>query len=479
MKQNFIYRLLAFILLSASVVFSTSCTKDEPIVDDEDKEVPDFDKGQPEGSISIGGRMSNDLTLESGEEYWLAENLIIEEGATLNVEEGVTVWVSPYNNPEIVVHGNMYAWGTEAQPILFTLSENQPNYFDYGRVNWGGINGGQVPEGATRPDQEIGMTYVTIQYAGGPMNENSEAVRVGKLEPGELGYSVFFNNNQGQLYMENCTVEHSGGDAVYVERGKIALFHNAVAYAGTTEDEAFNFKQGTIGDCAFNLMYSAATNGIKINNSKPVEDDQQTNVNMYNNTMAYCGWRRDGERGGSINIEKDARGRILNNLIVNSKFGTKVDPSTDIVGNNTLVKGNYYYGHVEGGHDKGNGYLPHHGIQPFEDDQDDTSVGHDTFWRVFQGTCNFFIDREVNEWTDELDDPQFVHFIDQPQNPDGDATKEINYKDLDLRLSSTSPGVDYGTDNMQLLSSQVVTEVGGKTVTRPNLSATVGAFGSN
>ncbi|KXX70906.1 right-handed parallel beta-helix repeat-containing protein [Flammeovirga sp. SJP92] len=479
MKKVFIYRLLAFLLLATPIILSTSCSKEEINAGDDDREPIDPDAGRPEGTISIGGRISDDLTLESGEEYWLAENLIVEDGATLNVEEDVTVWVSPYLNPEIVIHGKMYAWGTEAQPILFTLSEAQPGYFDYGRVNWGGINGGQVPEGTTRPDQEIGMTYVTIQYAGGPMNENSEAVRVGKLEPGELGYSVFFNNNQGQLYMENCTVEHSGGDAIYVERGQIALFHNTVAYAGTTEDEAFNFKQGTVGDCAFNLMYSAATNGIKINNSKPIESDQQTNVNMYNNTMAYCGWRRDGERGGSINIEKDARGRILNNLIVNSKFGTKVDPSTDIVGTNTLVKGNYYYGHVEGGQDKGNGYLPHHGIQPYDDADDDTSVGHATFWRVFHGSCNFFTTPGVNEWTDELEDPQFVSFIDQAPNVDGDAAKEIDYKDLDFRLSSNSPGIDYGTDNMDLLSAPVVTEVGDKVVTRPNLSATVGAFGSN
>lgn len=479
MKQIFIYRFITLIMLSMTVLFSTSCSNDEPNAEDGGNETPDFNAGQPEGSISIGGRIATDLTLESGEEYWLAENLIIEEGATLNVEEGVTVWVSPYNNPEIVVHGNMYAWGTEAQPILFTLPETQPNYFDYGKVNWGGINGAEVAQGATRPDQEIGMTYVTIQYAGGPMNENSEAVRVGKLEPGELGYSVFFNNNLGKLYLENCTIEHSGGDAIYVERGQIALFYNKVAYAGTTEDEAFNFKQGTIGDCAFNLMYSAATNGIKINNSKPSGDDQQTNVNMYNNTMAYCGWRRDGERGGSINIEKGARGRILNNLIVNSKFGTKVDPTADIIGTNTLVKGNYYYGFVEAGQEKGNGYLPHHGIQPYDDSQDDTSVGHDTFWTVFHGSCNFFKAFGVNEWIDELEDPKFVNFINQHPNIDGDAASEIDYKELDFRLSSNSPGIEYGTANLDLLSTQVITEIGDKTITRPNLSSTVGAFGSN
>lgn len=479
MKQIFIYRIFTLMALSMSLIFTVSCSKEDPIADDSDREIPDFDAGQPEGSISIGGRMTDNFTLESGEEYWLAENLIIEEGVTMNVEEGVTVWVSPYNNPEIVIHGNFYAWGTETQPILFTLSEGQPNYFEYGSVNWGGINGAEVPQGTTRPNQEIGMTYVTIQYAGGPMNENSEAVRVGKLEPGELGYSVFFNNNQGKLYIENCTIEHSGGDGIYVERGQIALFHNKVAYAGTTEDEAFNFKQGTIGDCAFNLMYSAATNGIKINNSKPIDTDPQTNVNMYNNTMAYCGWRRDGERGGSINIEKDARGRILNNLIVNSKFGAKVDPTTDITGRNTLVKGNYYYGHVEGDQNKGNGYLPHHGIQPYENDQDDTSVGHDTFWRVFNGTCNFFTEYGENNWTEDLDDPQFVTFIDELPNPNGDASKEIDYTELDFRVKTTSPAVGFGTDDMSLLSSQVITIIGGKTVTRPNLSTTVGAFGSN
>ncbi|ANQ51175.1 hypothetical protein KMW28_17390 [Flammeovirga yaeyamensis] len=477
MKRNLLLRLLALTMLVSGAFFATSCNKEE-VESGNDTDRP-INEGQPEGSIRIGGNMEEDLTLEKGNEYWLEANLNMRPGTTLTIEEGVTVWVSPYNNPEIVIHGNMFAWGTEAAPILFTLPEAQPEFFQYGTVNWGGINGAEVPEGSERPDQEIGMTYVTIQYAGGPMNENSEAVRVDKLEPGELGYSVFFNNNKGKLYMENCTVEHSGGDAIYIERGQIALFHNTVAYAGTTEDEAFNFKQGTVGDCGFNLMYSAATNGIKINNSKPTGSDSQTNVNMYNNTMAYCGWRRDGERGGSINIEKNAKGRILNNLIVNSKFGTKVDPSTDIAGENTIVKGNYYFGHVESNATQGNGYLPHHGIQPYDGEEDDTHVGHETFWRVFKGTCNFFTEAGVNEWTDELEDPQFAEFADVTPNVDGTPSQELDYKQMDFRLKSTSPGVDFGTDDETLLIPQVVTQVGEVTVNRPQPSATVGAFGSN
>lgn len=458
LRNFFAKAAVAAALLAGSAMFISCSDKDD------NKVKPggdiDLEDGQPEGSVTIGGTIEDDMTLSGDSTYWLAKNLIVSEGVTLTVEAGTKVFVSPYTNPEIVVAGNIYAWGTEAEPILFTLSEKHPDIFDYGRYNWGGIIGRDMDD----PNQEIGMTYVTIEYAGGPLNENSEAVRNGKLEPGELGYTIFFNNNKGQVYMENCTVAHSGGDAIYIERGKIALFHNTVAYAGTTEDEAFNFKQGTVGDCGFNLMYSAATNGIKINNSKPIESDPQTNVNMYNNTMAYCGWRRDGERGGSINIEKNARGLIANNLIVNSKYGTKVDASADAA--NIKVRNNYYYGVVDAKDEQGgNGYLPHHGIL----------LDNEYFWNVFDGSCNFFVGEDL---TNDLDDPEFVSFINQAPNEEADPALELDYKDMDFAVSATSSAATFGTDDNSLLSDQVVTEVGGKTIARPALSKVVGAFGA-
>jgi len=473
-KRNFFAKAMVAAALIAAPAMFTSCSDDDSSKPGGGDDI-DLDEGRPTGSVAIGGALDEDMTLISDSIYWLAENLIIGEGVTLNIEPGTEIQVSPYTNPEIVVAGNIYAWGTEQAPITFTLSENQPEYFEYNRYNWGGIVGRDMDD----PNQEIGMTYVTVEYAGGPANSNSEAVRNGKLEPGELGYSIFFNNNKGQVYMENCTVAHSGGDAIYIERGKVALFHNVVAYAGTTEDEAFNFKQGTTGDCAFNLMYSAATNGIKINNSKPIDGDPQTNVNMYNNTVAYCGWRRDGERGGSINIEKGARGLIANNLIVNSKFGTKVDEGADL--QNLTVSNNYYYGQVFKSDQGGNGYLPHHGILIgdviYEKDEDgeDTDVVWATFDDVFNFTCNIF---EGEDLTSDLESPQFVNFNDQPANEHADPSKELDYKDMDFAISSASPAATHGTEDQSLLADQVITSVGGKTIVRPGLSAVVGAFGA-
>ncbi|BDD05613.1 hypothetical protein [Aureibacter tunicatorum] len=418
------------------------------------------DQDIPEGAIPIGGVVDQDLTLESGNVYWLGENLIVTEGHDLNVEPGVTVIADPTNVPEIVARGNFYAWGTQEEPILFTVpDEFKTDNNIYGAV-WGGIMGGETTE-------EMAMTYVTVEYSGGPANANSEAVRLGKLDVGELLYSVFFNNNQGKLYMENSTVAHSGGDAIYVERGQVELFHNVVAYTGVTEDEAFNFKQGTTGDCAFNLMYSIATNGIKIGFSKPIEGDPQTNVNMYNNTMAFCGWRRDGERGGSINIEKGARGKIFNNLVVNGKYGTKVDASSDL--NNTWVGHNYYYGEVDDS--KSTGYVPHHGILP---NREEPTAGDEMFWEVFNAACNVFDGQDILG-RDDVEDPLFVNFdVDHPTNPNGEPSLELDYKTLDFSLRSDSPAANIGTTDIE--PNAVFTEIGGKTITIPSPAEYAGAY---
>ena len=41
---------------------------------------------------------------------------------------------------------------------------------------------------------------------------------------------------------------------------------------------------------------------------------------MYNNTILNAGWRRDGEKGGGIYVEKNALVNVVNNLLVNCKF---------------------------------------------------------------------------------------------------------------------------------------------------------------
>ena len=83
-----------------------------------------------------------------------------------------------------------------------------------------------------------------------------------------------------------------------------------------------NIKAGCTVDVANNVMFSPNTNGLKLSSSG--QDDgagrYQARIQAYNNTIVNAGWRRDGEKGGCIYVEKNALANVFNNLMYNCKF---------------------------------------------------------------------------------------------------------------------------------------------------------------
>ena len=67
-------------------------------------------------------------------------------------------------------------------------------------------------------------------------------------------------------------------------------------------------------------MFSPNTNGLKLSSSGQSETRGQAIANAYNNTIVNAGWRRDGEKGGCVYVEKNCLATVVNNLMVNCKF---------------------------------------------------------------------------------------------------------------------------------------------------------------
>lgn len=67
-------------------------------------------------------------------------------------------------------------------------------------------------------------------------------------------------------------------------------------------------------------MFSPNTNGLKLSSSGQSETRGQAKIQAYNNTIINAGWRRDGEKGGCVYVEKNALANVVNNLMVNCKF---------------------------------------------------------------------------------------------------------------------------------------------------------------
>lgn len=264
-------------------------------------------------------------------------DIIIPEGKTLTIEEGVTVLMDSVNKPEIVVLGNLYALGTAENPIKFTVEDKyKTKTNEFGKL-WGGIL-------AAPSCQELVLDHTILEYGGAITSDASTSVKMGlyKKVSGEALPALWFSNADGKLVVQNSTISHFHEDCTYIEGGKIIFANNRFFSNGVTGGEAMNFKSGSVADVAYNLVYSVNTNALKLSNSG--DKTPQAYIMVYNNTMLNTGWRRPTAKGGSIWIEASVRVEIYNNLFANTRFGVKRDPKKP-EDNRSISSNNWYYGH--------------------------------------------------------------------------------------------------------------------------------------
>ena len=100
-----------------------------------------------------------------------------------------------------------------------------------------------------------------------------------------------------------------------------------------------NIKAGVTGDIAYNYIWSAANNSIKLETGKTVLSPQ-TNMNIFNNTIVNGGWRKVGEATQGILIDKYAAANIFNNVLVGCHTGINIASKADTLhstyGNNLI-----------------------------------------------------------------------------------------------------------------------------------------------
>lgn len=312
-----------FIYLALFMTVFTGCEKANINVD------PDTGNGSAIGEVSG--------TWKRGSIQHITGDIIIPEGQSLTIEEGVTVIMDAVAKPEIIVKGNLYAEGTQAFPIKFTVEEafrTQEN--EFGRL-WGGIL-------AAPSCTELLLNYTIIEYAGATTSDASTSVKQ-KLYKGKAGENLpalWFANVNGKLVVTNSIFRNLQEDCTYIEGGKIIFANNQFYTTGVTGGEAINLKSGCLADVAYNLVYSTNTNALKLSNSG--DRSPQTYVVVYNNTLVNTGWRRPTAKGGSIWVEATVRISAFNNMFANTRFGIKRDTKAP-EDTRSLFGNNLYYGY--------------------------------------------------------------------------------------------------------------------------------------
>ena len=458
-----------FVIAAAAMVFSlASCEKDP-------------DQKEPVEPVEAAGEVSG--VWEAGSTVYVDGHIVVPEGESLTIEEGVTVIFSDagvgvnHTAIEFSVDGNLYCLGTEENPVRLTVAEDLRTADNTFAGLWGGIVAGATSE-------EMLIDHTIIEYCGGQVIEGSPAAENGYYTAGDDAYPhITTNNVDGRYVITNSILRNGWSDAIYMMGGNAIIAGNIFSAIGYDGAEAVNVKSGCTVDVTRNIMFSANTNGLKLSSSDQSEVRHQAKIQAYNNTIIGSGWRRDGEKGGGIYVEENADAGVFNNLLVNCKFRATTpaweEPGSEDCydGEHSMIDYNYYAsGTVEssivfsGEYEDDGEMLLYSGVKfPYEG----YAFNHE--WYDTEKVDVHSVMAKTAEEAASLD-PKFVNF-DLNMDP---ASYTFN-DSWDFHLAAGSPALDasktYTAGDRQPYFGTSGLEVNGQTYTSPAIGAWFGAFG--
>lgn len=388
----------------------------------------------------INGSSSGEVSgvWAKGSVHEIKGDIIIPEGKTLTIEEGVTVLMDATAKPEVIVKGNLYSLGTDVNPVKFTVSDAyRTDANKFGKL-WGGIL-------AAPSCSELVLDHTILEYGGNTTSDASTSVKMGlyKNKAGENLPALWFSNINGKLVVQNSIIRNFQEDCTYIQGGKIIFANNIFYTTGITGGEAMNFKSGCLADVAYNFVYSCNTNALKLSNAGDLKP--QAYIIAYNNTMVNTGWRRPTAKGGSVWLETSVHADLFNNLFANTRFGIKRDPK-NLEDSRSKNDYNWYYGYDQTT------------VNQFQVGKNDVVAG---------GT------HDVRGTTAGQNDPKFVNYpLDNPvTSPDFNTT-------WDFHLQGNSPALGKGTTGFTRFYKTGIAMSNGITYVSPEPATYIGAYGT-
>ena len=301
--------------------------------------------GKQENDLS--GRLTEDLTLKSGQTYNLTGSLHVVAPATLTIEPGVTV--SAADNGEInyilVEQGAIInAVGTADSPIVFTADLKETGA-------WGGLHicgkahsnnmtsesGSLVPEignavygGSVEDDNSGVLKYVRLEYTGYKLDAEHEA----------NGLSLYGVGNGTQISYVECY--KGSDDGIEFFGGSVNVDHCVVV---DCTDDCFDWTEGWNGkgeylvayqeDATCDCLMECDNNGNNIN-ATPVAHPTLKYVTLIGNDS------QENKRGIRLRAGTEV---TLEHALVCGKsqsITVETDPTVNALANGTSLLANIY-----------------------------------------------------------------------------------------------------------------------------------------
>lgn len=254
--------------------------------------------------------------------YVVKDSLVIQATDTLRISAGDTLLMRNDQNTGaacwIHVLGTLICEGTSSNRI--TLTTNRKDSIQPGM--WGGIVGDSC--------KYVSVKFTNITWAGGN-NAAGHAYRTFDI------YSDYANTTT--TYFTDNLVIGTVDDCIGLHGGNASVLRNTIKWCGAPDGDNINVKSGTVGEIAYNVIWSSGGNGIKLNADATLP--RLTNMCIHNNTIVAGGWRRIDELGYAILIDKSARAQIYNNIVGDMYSELEITKKADTV--RTVYDNNLFF----------------------------------------------------------------------------------------------------------------------------------------
>ena len=233
--------------LMAAGLSSCNNTGKDPVTDPDD--------------YTLGGRLTEDLTLKQGETYMLESSLQVVAPATLTIEPGVTIIADESAGSDNIIYilieqgARIMAEGTASEPIVMTSENKEPGA-------WGGLHIcgkahtnaegettseiGNAPYGGNEDNDDSGvLKYIRIEYSGLALDSEHEANGISLYGVGagtQISYIYVVDGSDdgieffgGSADIDHCVVENCTDDSYDWTEGWDGSAEYIIAYQSVAE----------------------------------------------------------------------------------------------------------------------------------------------------------------------------------------------------------------------------------------------------
>jgi len=263
-----------------------SCSSDDDNGNDNNEE--DSNEIVIENGATLNGTVASGKTalIKEGYNVKLSGEYIVEDGATLEIEPGVTITAVRDETPDYILikqGGKIDAQGTANNPIVMTAQYTSGEVLN--TVGWGGIHicGKAHTNKGTGTKSEIGNAPYGNGESTANDNDNSGTLRYIRLEYTGFALDEEHEANGVSFYGvgSGTTVDHiqvyKGGDDGFEFFGGSVDAKYLVAT--DCEDDSFDWTEGWNGKAQFLIATQAGTTGAKDNGDCLIEADNNGDNN--------------------------------------------------------------------------------------------------------------------------------------------------------------------------------------------------------